>query len=157
VNGYESQQAVTTEERLEKSERELSTAKYDKRLLVLVSVLLVGAALVLAMVWGTTLREGVLIAGLIVAAGSACIVILGCIPAPTRLLSLGIVLLGVAMAVAGWVFAMGYSESPSHWQFRPDDAITVAVCGFVIAVTGLSGLVCAALGLARLLAGRKGS
>ncbi|MCD4699991.1 MAG: hypothetical protein K8R91_05410 [Phycisphaerae bacterium] len=64
-----------------------------------------------------------------------------------RLLSLGIVLLGIATAIKGWTAA-----TTRHHR---SDAATVAVCGFVIAVIGLSGLACAVLGLARLLARRK--
>jgi multisubunit Na+/H+ antiporter MnhB subunit len=70
---------------------------------------------------------------------------------------LGIVLLGVATAAAGWAFATGYRGAPPHWQFDYGDVPTVMVCGFVIAVTGLSGLVCVVLGLVRLLARRKGT
>jgi hypothetical protein len=73
------------------------------------------------------------------------------------LLWLGIVLVGVAAAIAGWVFAAGHAIRGSGWHFHPTAVNMVAVCGFGIAVTGLSGLVCAALGLARLLAGRKGT
>ena len=73
------------------------------------------------------------------------------------LLWLGIVLVGVAAAIAGWVFAAGHPIRGSGWHFPSNAVITVAVCGFGIAVTGLSGLVCGVLGLAQLLARRKGT
>lgn len=72
-------------------------------------------------------------------------------------LAVGILLLGVATAVAGWVFAEGHSNSATGWRFEGKNVDEVAMCGFVIAVTGLSGLVFVALGLVRLLARRKGT
>jgi hypothetical protein len=66
-------------------------------------------------------------------------------------------LVGALAPIAGWVFAAGHPIRGSGWCFHPNAVNMVAVCGFVIAVTGLSGLVCVALGLAQLLAGRKGT
>ncbi|MGB2938608.1 MAG: hypothetical protein WBD05_10515 [Phycisphaerae bacterium] len=62
------------------------------------------------------------------------------------LILVGIVLLGVAAACAAFVAA--------ERRVPSEDA---AMYGFVITVTGLSGLVCGALGLVRLLDRRKGA
>jgi len=64
------------------------------------------------------------------------------------LIVLGILLLGVASACALRV-AAGWGEFGPH----PDEAV---MYGFGIAVTGLSGLVCGALGFVRLLSREKG-
>ena len=68
-----------------------------------------------------------------------------------RRLTLGIVLISVAMAVAvGTImyYERGYPYSESG---------KIVIGAFMFGVTGLSGLVCAVLGIVRLLARRKGT
>ena len=91
-------------------------------------------------------REAAVAAAIVLAGVGVVCIVLGCIPFGFRLMATGILLLGVAAACASFLAAARH--------IRSEDA---AVYGFVIAVTGLSGLVCAALGLVRLLGKRKGA
>ena len=91
-------------------------------------------------------REAAVAAAIVLAGVGVVCIVLGCIPFGSRLMVTGILLLGVAAACAAFLAAARH--------IRSEDA---AMYGFVIAVTGLSGLVCAALGLVRLLGRRKGA
>jgi len=91
-------------------------------------------------------REAAVAAAIVLASVGVVCIVLGFIPFGFRLMATGILLLGVAAACAAFLAAARH--------IRSEEA---AVYGFVIAVTGLSGLVCSALGLVRLLGRRKGA
>ncbi len=147
---------MTTEERLENTrEQPRQVKRRSWPLIVLGNVLLVVAALLFVVAVVT--EEEVLLGGLILravvgaaspisaGAGVVCIV-LGCIPFGSRLLATGILLLGLAAACVAFLATERYILSSE-----------ATVYGFVIAVTGLSGLVSVALGFVRLMSGRKGT
>ena len=91
-------------------------------------------------------REAAVAAAIVLAGVGVVCIVLGFIPFGFRLMATGILLLGVAAACAAFLAAARH--------IRSEEA---AVYGFVIAITGLSGLVCSALGLVRLLGRRKGA
>ena len=77
------------------------------------------------------------------------------------LLAVGILLLGAAVAVLAWMANAGLMQTSYgdftvfNWSFS--SATTRAAYSFLCVVFGLSGLVCAVLGLVRLLARKKGT
>ena len=91
-------------------------------------------------------REAAVATAIVPAGVGVVCIVLGCIPFGSRLMATGILLLGVAAACAAFLATARYIRSGE-----------AAVYGFVIAVTGLSGLVCGALGLVRLVSRRKGT
>ncbi|MCX5673830.1 MAG: hypothetical protein NTX87_02380 [Planctomycetota bacterium] len=91
-------------------------------------------------------REAATKAMLVPAAAGVLCFILGQVAFRTRLMAAGILLLGLTAVYAAFLIAkkdVGEAEA--------------AMYAFVIAVAGLSGLVCAALGMMRILAARKGT
>jgi len=91
-------------------------------------------------------REAATKAMLVPAAAGLVCFILGYVSFRARLIAAGILLLGLTAVYAAFLVAkkdVGEAEA--------------AMYGFVIAVAGLSGLVCAALGMMRILAARKGT
>ena len=97
-------------------------------------------------------REAAVTAMLVPTAAGVLCLVLACVPHFARLMAVGILLLGLTASSAAFMAAERYVI---YW--RLDRSENAALCGFVIAVIGLSGLVCAGLGLLRLLARRKGT
>jgi len=145
---------MTTEERPERTREGPGQVKRRSRPLIVLGVVLLGTVAPLLFVaawaawaeWRYTAPAAAVAAMLVPAGIGVVCIVLGCVPFRARLMVIGILLLGVAGACAAGRAAVRY--------IRPEEA---AVNGFVIAVTGLSGLVCAALGLVRLLSRRKGT
>jgi hypothetical protein len=91
-------------------------------------------------------REAATKAMLVPAAVGVVCLVLGYVSFRARLITAGILLMGLTAVYAAFLIAkkdVGEAEA--------------AMYGFVIAVAGLSGLVCAALGMMRILAARKGT
>lgn len=144
---------MTTEKRVQKVEGEPARVKGRSVVLISIGLLLLAVGFVLLAIMVerpiATKHEVGIPALIALAVGIVCCV-LGCIPFRARLMTLGILLLGITAAIAAW--------AASERIFRErGSAENAALCGLVIAVTGLSGLVCAALGFARLMGRTKGS
>ena len=147
---------MSTEERLERMEREPARAKGRSRPLIVIGLVLLGAAglpIILTMALMRNKPVGVAPLGflMLIAAGAGLLCfVLGCVPFRARLMTLGILLLGITAAIAAW--ATGERIFGAY-----SSAEKAALWGFVIAVIGLSGLVCGCLGFARFVRRRKGT
>ena len=150
--------AMTTEEHLERGAPERAPVKGPNRAVTVVRVVLwaLAATFFLGMVVNKVWVPAIGIPMVIAVVGAILLTwptrVLGWVPVRARLMTVGILLLGITAAIAAWATVTGL------FLFRRSGsaAEVAALCGFVIATTGLSGLVCAVLGFARLMGKRKG-
>lgn len=145
---------MTSEERSETPKGRESGAARQSYPLSIIGLILFGVAVGLLVVATVSTRDSWVIRGfgaplLVLAVSGLFLLFLGCQPFAARLVTVGILLLGVASAVVAGAHAEGLFRRIS--AFDEDVTEWAAACAFVIAVTGLGGLVCMIVGFARLL------
>jgi len=141
---------MTGDERPQRTQGESRDTKRRSRPLIVTGIVLLGVAALVLLTGLLVIEAGrndALGVSFLTATGIGVVcIVLGCIPLDCRLMVLGILLLGVGAACAAFLADERYVRAQE-----------TAVYAFVIAVSGVSGLVCVALDFVRMLSSRKGT